>query len=180
MPVKSSWHRFFKGYDLKTLIFGYGNIDRQDDGVAWHVLLDVMQRLGIDTSQMDENDLPFSHDDYEFQFQLQLLPEFADDLGRFDRVVFIDAHTGSVPDEIHTEAVLPEYQSSPFTHHMTPSTLLSLCEVIKGRHPDALLVSVRGYEFEFTRSLSQRTSELSLEAGMRIINWISQDSDSGG
>jgi hydrogenase maturation protease len=157
---------------LKTLVFGYGNIDRQDDGVAWHVLLAVMQKLGIDTSRVDENELPLSSGDYEFHFQLQLMPEFAEDLGQFDRVVFIDAHTGNVPEDVHQETILAAYQSSPFTHHMTASTLLSLCQVINGKVPEAVLVSVRGYEFEFTRTLSERTNVLADQAAQRIIDWL--------
>lgn len=157
---------------MKTLIIGYGNIDRQDDGVAWHVLLQVMQNYGIYTQGLGEEDLPVVFGDLEFQFHLQLMPEMADDLGQYERVVFIDAHTGNVPEEIHQETVSSEYQSSPFTHHLTPSTLLSLCDVINKKHPDALLVSVRGYEFQFTRELSQRTRELVPQAAQQIVDWL--------
>jgi hydrogenase maturation protease len=157
---------------MKTLIIGYGNIDRQDDGVAWHVLLDVMQRSGLIVSELEDEDLPLISGEVEFQYHLQLTPEMADSLGAFDKVVFIDAHTGNVPDEVHAEVVSPEYQSSPFTHHLTASTLLSLCQVIHNKQPQALLVSVRGYEFQFTRCLSARTSELVPQAAMRIVEWI--------
>lgn len=157
---------------MKTLIIGYGNIDRQDDGVAWHVLLQVMQNFGIYTSGLGEEDLPVVFGDLEFQFHLQLMPEMADDLGQYERVVFIDAHTGNVPDVIHKETVSSEYQSSPFTHHLTSSTLLSLCDVIHKKHPDAMLVSVRGYEFQFTRDLSEHTRELVPQAAQNIVDWL--------
>jgi hydrogenase maturation protease len=174
MPVYTSWHRFSKGCDLKVLILGYGNIDRQDDGVAWHILVEVMKRLGVTPPNLEEDEMPVTSGDYEFQFHLQLTPELADELGSFDKAVFIDAHTGAVPEEIHEEVVTPHYQSSPFTHHMTTSTLLSLCKVIHKKYPLTLLVSVRGYEFLFTRSLSQRTQNLVEEAASRIIEWIAQ------
>jgi hydrogenase maturation protease len=157
---------------LKTLIIGYGNIDRQDDGVAWHVLLDIMQRLGIESLDLEDEDLPLVWEDLEFQFDLQLLPEIAADLANYDRVVFIDAHTGNVAEEVHQETVSSQYQTSPFTHHLTPATLLSLCDVIHKKHPDALLVSVRGYEFQFTRALSQKTMQLVPVAGKRIVDWL--------
>lgn len=157
---------------MKTLIIGYGNIDRQDDGVAWHVLLQVMQNSGIYTAGLGEEDLPMVYGDLEFQFHLQLMPEMADDMGQYERVVFIDAHTGNVPDEVHHESVSSEYQSSPFTHHLTPSTLLSLCDVMHKKHPDSLLVSVRGYEFQFTRELSQRTRDLVPQAAQKIMDWL--------
>jgi Ni,Fe-hydrogenase maturation factor len=139
-----------------------------------------MQKLGIDTARMDEDEMPFSSGEYEFHFQLQLMPEFAEELGRFDRVVFIDAHTGNVPEDVHLEIIQPIYQSSPFTHHMTASTLLSLCQVFNGKVPEAILVSVRGYEFEFTRTLSDRTRVLADEAAKRVIGWLVPELGSGG
>lgn len=163
---------------MKTLVIGYGNIDRQDDGVAWHVLAELMGRLGVSLLSPDEDEMPVVSGDYEFQYHLQLMPELADDMGKFDRVVFIDAHTGSVPEEIHKEVVAPVYQNSPFTHHMTASTLLSLCDVIHHRTPASLLVSVRGYEFLFTRSLSQKTQALVSRAADSILEWLNRSNDS--
>ena len=43
----------------KVLILGYGNLDREDDGVAWHVLQGVAETLGrpaldAETGGLDE------------------------------------------------------------------------------------------------------------------------------
>lgn len=157
---------------MKTLFLGYGNIDRQDDGVAWHLLCEVMRRLNCPPPQDPEGEMPIIAGDYTFDFQLQLMPEIANDLGGFDRICLMDAHTGNVPDEINIERVTPSYQSSPFTHHMTAGTLLSLCEVIHHHNPETILVSVRGYEFLFTRSLSAATAALIIPAAEQIINWV--------
>ena len=32
---------------MNTLFIGYGNPDRQDDGVAWHVLTGIANQLGL-------------------------------------------------------------------------------------------------------------------------------------
>ena len=157
---------------MKYLFLGYGNIDRQDDGVAWHLLCKVMERLHCPVPAQPEEEMPIEFNDYSFDFQLQLTPELADSLGRFDKVCFMDAHTGNIAEEIHLEKITPHYQSSPFTHHMTAATLLSLCEVIHHRIPETILVSVRGYEFKFTRSLSPATDALIDKAADAIINWI--------
>jgi hydrogenase maturation protease len=161
-----------KGTGLKYLFLGYGNIDRQDDGVAWHLLCAVMERLHYPPPVQPEDEMPIIHSDDTFDFQLQLTPELADLMGEYDKVCFMDAHTGNVPDEIHLEKVSPHYQSSPFTHHMTAATILSLCEVIHHRVPETILVSVRGYEFKFTRSLSPETAALIAPAADAILEWI--------
>jgi hydrogenase maturation protease len=159
---------------LRVLILGYGNVDRQDDGVAWHVLLEVMQRLGLPYPAQPDDEMPIQSGEYECQFHLQLTPELADEMGDFDKSVFIDAHTGNMPEEVHLEKVIPQYQSSPFTHHMTAATLLSLCDVVHHKTPETILVSVRGYEFQFTRTLSSRTRILVNDAADLIIGWVRQ------
>lgn len=157
---------------MKYLFLGYGNIDRQDDGVAWHLLCEMIKRLGGPVPAQPEDEMPIVSGENTFDFHLQLTPELADSLGSYDRVCFMDAHTGNVPEEVHLEAVSPHYQSSPFTHHMTAATLLSLCEVIHQRVPDTILVSVRGYAFKFTRSLSPETAALIEPAADAILKWV--------
>lgn len=163
---------FYKGDRLNSLVIAYGNIDRQDDGVAWFVLKSVMQKLGVPGEPSMEDEYPIQHQNTAFDFHLQLTPELADTMVQFDRVCFIDAHTGNVPEEIHVQEVTPMYQSSPFTHHMTPFTLLSICQVLHHKCPQAILTSIRGYEFKFTRSLSSATQELVEPAAEMIVKWL--------
>lgn len=165
--------RFFQRKDtLKTLIFGYGNADRQDDGVAWHVLRGVMSLNGISV----EDELEIHHredgDGVDYEFQMQLMPELADDLNQYDRVCFVDAHTGAVPEDVHFERVTPVFQRSPFTHHLTPASLLSIAETIHHRVPETILVSVRGYDFGFSQSLSPATQTLTRQAVNIIMGWL--------
>jgi len=156
---------------LRTLIFGYGNLDRQDDGVAWHILVALRRFLALsDPDTIDDEILIRS--DLSTVFQLQLTPELAEELTAFDRVCFIDAHTGAVPEEIHIEKISPTFQHSPLTHHLTPQSLLSIMQSLYKKEPDALLISVRGYEFEFSQSLSSRTSRLVPEAVEKILIWL--------
>jgi len=159
---------------MKALILGYGNIDRQDDGVAWHVLAGLCRKLGrpIPVSQDDEFINPGSSPD--LFFYLQLAPELAEIIAAYDRVCFVDAHTGSVPEDLHMAEVKPEYQSSPFTHHMTPATCLSFAKTIYQRDVEGYLISVRGYEFGFSHELSSTTAGLSSQAVDEIYNWLGQ------
>jgi hydrogenase maturation protease len=159
-------------YHLKTLLFGYGNADREDDGVAWHILKEVMRINGLP----EPADLDIDYQDelhqVDYLFQLQLTPEFATDLAKYDRVCFIDAHTGAVPEEVHFEEVHPKFQKSPFTHHLTAASLLSIVETLQQQIPETILVSVRGYQFGFARELSDRTALLCRQAADIIVKWM--------
>lgn len=155
----------------KTLIIGYGNIDRQDDGLAWHILLDVAQHF-------DHSGFEIEQEFFEFDklphllFELQLMPELAEMIRNYDQVIFVDAHTGTVEQEINWTTIQPQYKPSAFTHHMSPETCLSLTQTLYGATPAAILVSVRGYEFGFGDQLSQRSAQLAREASAMIINWL--------
>lgn len=165
-----------------TLILGFGNYDRQDDGLAWHILAELAGQLGYPypenpgntvPSPETEEDLPSGHA-VDFLFDLQLLPEMAELIAQYQRVCFVDAHTGRVPEEIHFSPVEPAFQTSPLTHHLTPATCLSLAKTLSGAAPQAVLVSVRGYHFEFSQELSEQARPLVSQAVERILDWLKQ------
>ncbi len=158
---------------MRILILGYGNQDRQDDGVAWHILTDIKKKLGLpDPLEIDET---FdSKDNLVFVFQLQLMPEIAEEISSFDRICFLDAHTGAVLEDVHVEPLAPLYQHSPLTHHLTANSLLSIIQMVTQKNPEAILVSVRGWEFGYSRDLSPRTSSLVPRASEIVLNWIKQ------
>lgn len=155
----------------KLLIIGYGNPDREDDGVAWHILRALTEKLGLKSPNSYEDEFPES-ERVDFAFHLQLTPEMAEDISVYDYVCFIDAHTGNIPEPVRLIDVESEFQHSPFTHHLTPQSLMSMCETIYGRKPDAALLSVLGHRFLFTRQLSEETSQLVPQAVDLIWDWI--------
>lgn len=163
----------------KTLLIGYGNPDRQDDGVAWHILVAVARKINYPLPPMWEEGFLPSPDqpEIELRFVLQLTPEMSEDLAHFNRVCFIDAHTGRVPEEVHFEKIAPEMQSSPFTHHLTPSMLVFLTKSLFSHQVDAALVSVRGYEFGFSHELSLPTRKLVPFAVETINSWLNKSLD---
>lgn len=155
---------------MRTLIFGYGNLDRQDDGVAWHVLKKVKTLLNEANPDMID-DVIDTDADSSIVFQLQLIPELAEEISRFDRICFVDAHTGAVPNDINVEPLQALFQHSPLTHHLTASSLLSIVHTVYKKEPESILVSVRGYEFGFSQFLSERTAALAENAAEMIYNW---------
>ena len=155
-----------------TLIIGYGNPDRQDDGVAWHILANLADHFGIKKPDPPDFDFYPSGSNPDLLFTLQLTPEQSEQIAEYERICFVDAHTGIVAEDIHWQVLAPRFQTSPLTHHMTPETLLSLALTLYQRTPQAVMVSVRGYEFNFSHTISPQTSNLALEASQRIIDWI--------
>ena len=155
----------------QLLLLGYGNPDREDDGVAWHILRALTLKLGLAAPQSYEDEFP-EFDQIDFAFQLQLTPEMAEDISSYEYVCFIDAHTGNIPESVRLINVESEFQASPFTHHLTPQSLLSMCETIYEKKPDAALVSVLGHRFLFSRQLSEETEKLVPDAVALIWDWI--------
>jgi len=155
----------------QTLVLGYGNPDRQDDGVAWHVLHALAIRLNLPAPDSYEELFP-SNNRLDFAFTLQLTPEMAEQISPYERVCFVDAHTGSIAEKVQLVPVESQFQHSPFTHHLTAQSLLSMCQSLYGKAPLAALLSVRGYQFEFERLLSPETAALVPEAVEMISGWM--------
>ncbi|MEN9563867.1 MAG: hypothetical protein RIR73_2111 [Chloroflexota bacterium] len=147
----------------KFLLLGYGNPDREDDGVAWHILQALTLCMGLSAPESYEDDFP-ENPQVDFAFHLQLTPEMAEDISQYEYVCFVDAHTGNIPEEVRLIEVESDFQKSPFTHHLTAQSLMSICETIYHHKPDAALLSVRGYQFLFSRTLSEQTAALVPEA----------------
>jgi hydrogenase maturation protease len=158
---------------LKKLLFlGYGNPDREDDGVAWHILRALTIKLGLVPPESYEDEFP-EFPVIDFAFYLQLTPEMAEEVAEYDYVCFIDAHTGNIPEPVRLIDVESEFQNSPFTHHLTPQSLISMCETIYEKKPEAALLSVLGHRFLFSRELSEETAELVPQAVELIWDWMS-------
>jgi hydrogenase maturation protease len=148
----------------KSLFLGYGNPDRGDDGAAWHILNQLFIDMNMPDTDLFTSDLVPLTESVDVWFNFQLLPEYVETIGVYHKVIFIDAHTGEIKDDLSFQKLAPAFANSPFTHHMTPSSLLSIAESITGKYPESWMLSVRGYEFKFDCTLSPRTQELCAQA----------------
>ena len=164
---------------VRVLIVGFGNPDREDDGVAWYILKGLAKRLGRTTLDLETGGLDQLGQSPDLLFVLQLTPELAELVANYDYVCFVDAHTGDYPEDLRFDFVVAGYQTSPFTHHMTPQTCLKLAETLYGYKPQAIVVSVRGHQFGFSHALSTQTALLAGEATEQIARWLSQVSGLG-
>ena len=73
----------------KTLLIGYGNPDREDDGVAWHVLRGVANTFGLEIPNDLDEDLVIVDENLHFLFNLQLLPEMTYEMSKYARICFV-------------------------------------------------------------------------------------------
>lgn len=98
----------------------------------------------------------------------------AEELSAYERICFVDAHTGDIPEVVRMVAVHSQFQHSPFTHHLTPQSLIAMCAAIYNSQPQAVLLSVRGYRFLFDRELSPETSALVDDSVNLIEDWLNK------
>ena len=144
----------------RTLVIGFGNIDRADDGVAFQVINALRRRLGQKALSEEDTGLEELGAPVDSVFLSQLAPELMDTLTEYGQVIFVDAHVYETLEDLHCAPVVPEYAPSTFTHHLTPGALLALLKTLYGVEPAGHLVSIRGYDFDFHRDLSTNTRAL--------------------
>ncbi len=156
----------------RILVIGFGNLDRADDGVAFHIINAVRRDLALDPLSENETGLEELGRPVDTAFIGQLVPEMIDLLVDYDRIVFVDAHVDTSLEHLHHAPVSPDEAGLTFTHHMSPATLLAFYDALHGCHPEGHLVSVRGVDFDFHRRLSPSTASFVLPAARQIMSLI--------
>jgi hydrogenase maturation protease len=122
----------------RFLVYGYGNPGRQDDGLG-PMLAEEIAKLG----------LPFVETDANYQLQIEDAAEIAD----FDLIVFADAAVEGV-EPFSAKRLAPALNVSFTTHSVPPESVLAICRDHFGKSPDAVLIGVRGYEFDIREGLT--------------------------
>jgi hydrogenase maturation protease len=153
----------------RTLVLGYGNPDRNDDGVAFVVINALRRHLGQAPLADEETGLEQLGNPVDSAFVLQLAPELLDVAAGYDRIIFVDAHVHPDGNDLHCAPVEPAYTSASFTHHMTPAMFLALLQALHEHEPLGWFVSIRGHSFEFQRGLSEAATVQVSPAVDRIL-----------
>ncbi len=140
----------------RILVLGYGNPGREDDGLG-PAAASAIERIGRRNVTVSNN--------------YQLVPEDVVELATADVAWFIDASKeGLEPFEVRP--LSPSLDTSFTSHHMTPETLLALTEQYYGRTPEAYLMAIRGYNFEFFERLTSRASDNLRQALTLLLSMI--------
>lgn len=127
----------------RTLIVGFGNPGRRDDGLGPNL-----------AEEVDKWGLPGVTVAVDYQLNI----EHAAEVAAAELVVFIDASlTAAAPFSFHR--LEPGRKNEFTTHAMLPETVLETCRQVYGSLPPAYLLAVRGEEFEMGESLSGLAGE---------------------
>ncbi|MCA9400216.1 MAG: hydrogenase maturation protease [Candidatus Omnitrophica bacterium] len=140
-----------------TLIIGYGNKMRGDDGIGPYIA------EKIELSQWPSTDV---------WVMQQLQVELVEDIKGYKPIIFIDAALNARQLKIN---VIPgtrtqddasgacagnftkQQSSSTSTHHLSPYALWQLCEKLYQVRLDMYLVSIPARQFDMTESISTET-----------------------
>jgi hydrogenase maturation protease len=143
----------------RSLVIGYGNTLRSDDGSGVRVAEAVAGwRLpGVAALCVQ-----------------QLVPEIAARLAGIDLVVFVDAQLAGVGDGISISRIQPAPSVRPGSHIGDPRSLLTMSRVLYGRRPDAWLIGIPAVDLSIGETLSA-TAARGIEAACDSIRRIIAD-----
>lgn len=153
----------------RVLIYGIGNVGRQDDGLG----IRLVERL-------EEAGLPPGVD-LEANYQLNV--EDALLISQYESVIFVDASREACfpgrpmdpPDAHVTERpftlreVRPAAELAFSTHAMSPAAVMSLCEEIYGVRPRAWLLALPGYEWGISEQMTDRAQRNLVQATRSVL-----------
>lgn len=162
----------------RTLVIGYGNRDRGDDGVAFEVINALRSRLGQEPLQDEQVGLERAGSQVDSLFVMQLAPEWLDVAAGYERLIFVDAHAVPEAPDVQCTRVEAEFRAAAFTHHMTPAMFLALLQAMHRQTPTGWMLSVRGADFSFRRGLSDSTAARVLSAVECIEGLLEDDAES--
>jgi hydrogenase maturation protease len=148
------------GSNPKILVYGYGNPGRQDDG------------LGVKlTEELDkwckDNNLSHVHTDTNYQLNL----EDAAYIAGYELVIFADASREDI-NHFCMDRLMPSEKNEFTMHAVSPAFILHLCKQMFNSEPEAYLVHIRGYEWEFMAEMTEKARENLVKAISSIKGFI--------
>jgi hydrogenase maturation protease len=130
----------------RLLIYGIGNLGRQDDGLGVRLI-----------ERLERGDLP---DGVTLESGYQLAPEDALTLSEHDAVVFVDATAvPEAPAPYSLARVAPSTEHAFSTHVLSMGAVLSACLRLYGRAPRAYALAIPGQRFDIGEEISPQAAE---------------------
>jgi len=148
----------------KTLIYGYGNAGRQDDGLGERFIQLMDEWIG---KEKIENVFT----DCNYQLNIEDAATIAD----YETVIFVDASVEDI-ENFKLEKVVPNDATIEFTMHaVSVSYVLDLCRKIYNKQPETYVMHIKAYEFEFVEELTLKAEE-NLNAAFEFIKMFMRKS----
>jgi hydrogenase maturation protease len=158
MELPGAWAGREPAIAARLLVLGWGNPGRRDDGLG-PAIVEELAGMGI------------AGVNAESDYQLSI--EAAADLAEAERAVFVDAALEG-PEPFQVRPLEPSPTIGFSTHAFGPESLLAVCEQAYHRSPQAVLVGVRGYEFDIDEGLSPG-AQANSRAALEFIKGLIQD-----
>jgi len=147
---------------LKIWVAGFGNIDRQDDGVG--IVLASLIAEWINNKGGHEVKLSLEH---------QLLPELAEELKDVDLAIFVDADMQQYEDGFCIAGLFPSSSIEGFNiHSMSPAWLLQLSGQLGTPPKRAITLCVSGNSFNFSDCLTSECESRMYAAEKAFKEWF--------
>ena len=127
------------------LIYGIGNVGRQDDGLGW-AFVDWLQAQGLCSSA-------------ELQRGYQLLLEDAELISNKERVLFVDATKDTSVARFSLERAAPRLDFSFTSHAISIPAIMAICLQCFERLPIVHVLAIRGFEFELELGLTEAAQQ---------------------
>jgi hydrogenase maturation protease len=148
----------------RTLVIGYGNPLRGDDGLGWRIVDRLAKMVAGEKTK-----ILAVH---------QLTPELAEPISASDLVIFVDASYQGEPGSWRCEAIAPNGEvSNALAHYFTPVGLLGYADALFRARPRSLLISVAALSFDCSDQLSSNIEAVIPDIVQYIgtqISWFSQ------
>lgn len=146
---------------MKTLVIGYGNTLRGDDGLGYRV-----------AETVETWDLP----DVETYPCHQLTPELAAVMAEADRVIFVDA---TPPQNPHSPIVVERLIPGAYTpffpgHHSSPTALLTLTQTLYGCQPLTYALLLPSWEMGYGETFSA-IAQIGFSQGLKRLQVLLED-----
>lgn len=138
----------------KTLIYGYGNPGRQDDGIGARFTELCEEWINSNNEQGITVDCNY-----------QLNVEDAALIAEYDAVIFVDASVVEDVAQYRLETIRADNSTIEFTMHaVSAGYVVDLCNKIYGKSPVPYVLHIRAYEFDFREELTEEAEKNMLAA----------------
>ena len=126
--------------DPSCLIYGIGNVGRQDDGLGW-AFVDWLESQGRCPNA-------------DIQRNYQLLLEDAELISTKQRVLFIDATKDDAVASFTLERAAPKMDFSFTSHAISIPAIMATSQQCFQRLPEVHVLAIRGFEFDLELGLT--------------------------
>jgi hydrogenase maturation protease len=127
------------------LIYGMGNVGRQDDGLGW-AFIDWLEGEAI---------CPAAEICRHYQLHL----EDAELISHKKRVLFVDATKDASVKSFTLEPAEPKMDFSFTSHAISVPSIMAVCQQCFDCLPEVYVLAIRGYEWELEMGLTQKAEQ---------------------